>query len=474
MTDKKRHLFVTTALPYANGPFHIGHIMEYIQADIWVRHERMCGNTVHFVGADDAHGAPIMIAAQKKGVTPQQFVAEIAAGRKEYLDNFFIKFDHWHCTDSPENTELSQDIYRRLKAAGLIYTKDIEQFYDTEKGMFLADRYIKGTCPKCGAKDQYGDSCEVCGSVYSPTDLVDPKSALSGTTPVIKSSTHYFFKLSDPRAVEFLREWTTGNGADGKPRVQAEVLAKDEEWLGTESGLADWDISRDAPYFGIEIPDAPGKYFYVWLDAPVGYLASFKAYCKKAGLDFTQELENPATEQIHFIGKDIIYFHTLFWPAMLHFAGKPYRVPDHINVHGFVTVDGRKMSKSYGNSIMLGATAQETAKLIKKSPTDSERRITFDPIARPQVSALLTTAGLVTGRDPKEIAEEIGDSGAGALKAYVIESVNSFLEPHRARREELAKDMDYVRDVLAEGNKKANAIANETLEQVRDAMGMRY
>lgn len=312
MTDKKRHLFVTTALPYANGPFHIGHIMEYIQADIWVRHERMCGNTVHFVGADDAHGAPIMIAAQKKGVTPQQFVAEIAAGRKEYLDNFFIKFDHWHCTDSPENTELSQDIYRRLKAAGLIYTKDIEQFYDTEKGMFLADRYIKGTCPKCGAKDQYGDSCEVCGSVYSPTDLVDPKSALSGTTPVIKSSTHYFFKLSDPRAVEFLREWTTGNGADGKPRVQAEVLAKDEEWLGTESGLADWDISRDAPYFGIEIPDAPGKYFYVWLDAPVGYLASFKAYCKKAGLDFTQELENPATEQIHFIGKDIIYFHTLF------------------------------------------------------------------------------------------------------------------------------------------------------------------
>ena len=201
MTDKKRHLFVTTALPYANGPFHIGHIMEYIQADIWVRHERMCGNTVHFVGADDAHGAPIMIAAQKKGVTPQQFVAEIAAGRKEYLDNFFIKFDHWHCTDSPENTELSQDIYRRLKAAGLIYTKDIEQFYDTEKGMFLADRYIKGTCPKCGAKDQYGDSCEVCGSVYSPTDLVDPKSALSGTTPVIKSSTHYFFKLSDPRAV---------------------------------------------------------------------------------------------------------------------------------------------------------------------------------------------------------------------------------------------------------------------------------
>lgn len=351
MTDKKRNLFVTTALPYANGPFHIGHIMEYIQADIWVRHERMCGNNVHWVGADDTHGAPIMIAAQKKGITPQQFVAEIAAGRKEYLDDFYIKFDFWHSTDSPENHELSQDIYRRLKAAGLIYTKDIEQFYDTEKNMFLADRFIKGTCPKCGAEDQYGDSCEVCGSVYAPTDLKNPKSALSGTTPIIKKSTHYFFKLSDPRAIEFLREWTRGNGADGKPRVQPEVLAKDEEWLGADGGMADWDISRDAPYFGIEIPDAPGKYFYVWLDAPVGYLASFKAFCAKAGLDFEKELSDPSTEQIHFIGKDIIYFHTLFWPAMLKFAGKPYRVPDHVNVHGFVTVDGRKMSKSRGTGI---------------------------------------------------------------------------------------------------------------------------
>jgi methionyl-tRNA synthetase len=205
MSSQKRNIFVTTALPYANGAFHIGHIMEYIQADIWVRHERMCGNTVHFVGADDAHGAPIMIAAQKKGITPQQFVAEIAAGRKQYLDGFHIKFDHWHCTDSPENTALSQDIYRKLKAAGLIYTKDIEQFYDTEKGMFLADRFIKGTCPKCGAADQYGDNCEVCGSVYLPTEVINPKSTLSGTTPVMKKSTHYFFKLSDPRAIEFLR-----------------------------------------------------------------------------------------------------------------------------------------------------------------------------------------------------------------------------------------------------------------------------
>ena len=351
MTQKQRTIFVTTALPYANGPFHIGHIMEYIQADIWVRHERMCGNKVYFVAADDAHGAPIMIAAQKKGVTPQQFVAEIAAGRKQYLDGFHIQFDHWHCTDSQENTELSQDIYKRLKAAGFIYTKDIEQFFDTQKGMFLADRFIKGTCPKCGAPDQYGDSCEVCGSVYSPTELINPKSTLSGTTPVLKSSTHYFFKLSDPKAVEFLREWTRGVGADGKPRVQAEVLAKDEEWLGEKGNLADWDISRDAPYFGIEIPDAPGKYFYVWLDAPVGYLASFKAYCEKNGMDFVKTLSAPDTEQIHFIGKDIIYFHTLFWPAMLHFAGAPYRVPDHVNVHGFVTVNGQKMSKSRGTGI---------------------------------------------------------------------------------------------------------------------------
>ncbi|HBC70040.1 MAG: methionine--tRNA ligase [Duodenibacillus sp.] len=351
MSSQKRNLFVTTALPYANGAFHIGHIMEYIQADIWVRHERMCGNTVHFVGADDAHGAPIMIAAQKKGITPQQFVAQIAAGRKQYLDGFHIKFDHWHCTDSPENTFLSQDIYRKLKAAGLIYTKDIEQFYDTEKGMFLADRFIKGTCPKCGAADQYGDNCEVCGSVYLPTEVVNPKSTLSGTTPVMKKSTHYFFKLSDPRAIEFLREWTRANGADGKPHVQAEVLAKDEEWLGVDGNLADWDISRDAPYFGIPIPDAPGKYFYVWLDAPVGYLASFKAFCEKNGLSFEEELSRPDTEQIHFIGKDIIYFHTLFWPAMLHFSGAPYRVPDHINVHGFVTVNGAKMSKSRGTGI---------------------------------------------------------------------------------------------------------------------------
>ncbi len=348
---KQRKLFVTTALPYANGAFHMGHIMEYIQADIWVRHERMCGHIVHFVGADDVHGAPIMIAAQKRGLTPQAFVAEIAAGRKQYLDGFHISHDYWGSTDSPENHELSQEIYRRLKNAGLVYTKDVEQFYDTVKGMFLADRFIKGTCPRCGAPDQYGDNCEKCSAVYSPTEVINPYSTLSGSRPELRTSTHYFFKLSDPECVKFLREWTTGNGKDGLPRVQEEVLAKDSEWLGTDGHLTDWDISRDAPYFGIAIPDAPGKYFYVWLDAPVGYLAALKAYSEKKGFDFNEFLSDPETEQVHFIGKDIIYFHTLFWPAMLHFSGKPFRTPDHINAHGFMTVDGQKMSKSRGTGI---------------------------------------------------------------------------------------------------------------------------
>ena len=352
MTAPARTLFVTTALPYANGPFHIGHIMEYIQADIWVRFQRMRGHTVHFVGADDAHGAPIMIAAEKEGLSPQDFVARIAAGRKAYLDGFHISFDHWHSTDSPENTELSQSIYRGLKANGLIDVRRIEQFFDPVKGMFLPDRYIKGECPACGAKDQYGDSCEACGSVYSPTELKNPYSALSGAQPELRSSDHYFFRLSDPRCQAFLREWTAGTDRHGEPRLQPEVLAKAQEWLGdaAEGGsLADWDISRDAPYFGIEIPDAPGKYFYVWLDAPIGYLASLKAHCAKHGIDFQALLADPATEQVHFIGKDIIYFHVLFWPATLKFGG--HKTPDRVNVHGFITVSGEKMSKSRGTGI---------------------------------------------------------------------------------------------------------------------------
>ncbi len=339
-----RQLFVTTALPYANGPLHLGHIMEYIQADIWVRNQRMMGNSVHFVCADDVHGAPVMIAAEKAGLTPQEFVAQIAAQRKQYLDGFHIAFDNWHSTDGIENHQLSQDIYRKLKAAGFITSKVIEQFYDPVKNMFLADRYIKGECPKCHAKDQYGDSCEVCSAVYAPTELIKPYSVLTGAAPVMKSSEHFFFQLSNPQCVEFLRAWAI----DGH-RLQSEVANKAREWLDGENGLGDWDISRDAPYFGIEIPDQPGKYFYVWLDAPVGYLASLKNYFSKTGQDFDAFMADPATEQIHFIGKDITYFHTLFWPAMLKFSG--YKTPDRVYVHGFVTVSGEKMSKSRGTGI---------------------------------------------------------------------------------------------------------------------------
>ena len=350
-----RQLFVTTALPYANGNFHIGHIMEYIQADIWVRFQRMQGNEVNFVGADDTHGAPIMIAAEKAGKTPQQFVADIAAGRKQYLDGFHISFDNWHSTDAPENHELARQIYRDLRDhadGSLIETKTIEQFFDPEKNMFLPDRYIKGECPKCHTKDQYGDNCENCGAVYAPTDLINPFSTLSGARPELKNSEHFFFKLSDPRCVEFLEKWTQ----DGK--LQPEVANKVKEWFSvrtnpdgsTSEGLGDWDISRDAPYFGIKIPDAPGKYFYVWLDAPVGYLASLKNLLDKRGQSYDDYMANADLEQYHFIGKDIVTFHTLFWPAMLHFSGR--KAPTNVFVHGFLTVNnGEKMSKSRGTGL---------------------------------------------------------------------------------------------------------------------------
>jgi len=350
-----RRIFVTTALPYANGPFHIGHIMEYIQADIWVRFQRMQGHQVHFVCADDAHGAPIMLKAEAEGLTPRQLVERIAAGRARYLTGFHLSFDHWHSTDSPENTRLSQDVYARLKDAGLIYKKDIEQFFDPVKGMFLPDRYIKGECPNCHSRDQFGDACEVCGTVYAPTDLLDPYSALSGAKPVLKSSEHFFFRLSDPKCVAFLESWLAEPG-----RLQPQVANKAREWLSGrgDRALGDWDISRDAPYFGIPIPDAPGKYFYVWLDAPIGYLAALQSYFTSGKArahgeprGFEEFLAAPDTEQIHFIGKDIIYFHTLFWPAMLKFAGPPYKVPNHVFVHGFITVSGEKMSKSRGTGI---------------------------------------------------------------------------------------------------------------------------
>jgi methionyl-tRNA synthetase len=336
-----RKLFVTTALPYANAPFHIGHIMEYVQADIWVRFQRLQGHKVNFVCADDTHGAPIMLRAESEGITPEELVAKVGETHKRDYQRFGISFDNFHTTHSDENRELAGDIFAALRKAGFIETKTIEQFFDPVKGMFLPDRYIKGECPKCGTKDQYGDSCENCGAVYAPTDLKNPYSALTGAKPVLKKSDHFFFKLSDPRCVEFLRGWTQ----DG--RLQPEVSNKVREWL--EGGLNDWDITRDAPYFGIEIPGVPGKYFYVWLDAPIGYLASLKNYLAKKGQDFDKYLADPKVEQIHFIGKDIIYFHTLFWPAMLRFSER--KVPDNVFVHGFLQLSGEKMSKSRGVSV---------------------------------------------------------------------------------------------------------------------------
>src|SRR3954468_3885421 len=377
-----RTLFVTTALPYANGPFHIGHIMEYIQADIWVRFQRMQGHAVHFVGAEDAHGAPIMLAAERAGKTPEVFIAEIARGRKPYLDGFHIAFDNWHSTHSPENTALSQDIFRRLKSAGFIYQKPVEQFFDPVKGMFLADRYIKGECPNCGAKDQYGDACENCSSVYPATALKNPYSILSGAKPLLKSSEHHFFKLSAQKCKDFLKEWLETPG-----RLQSQVVNKAKEWLEGkgDKALSDWDISRDPPYFGIRVPDLEEeKYLYVWLDAPIGYLASFKNYCEKKGLEFEKFLQDRHTEQIHFIGKDIIYFHTLFWPAMLHFAGQPYKVPNHVYVHGFIGVGGRKMGKRSGTAVSplryleLGMNAEWLRYYLAAKLNSSVEDIDFD------------------------------------------------------------------------------------------------
>ena len=342
-----RQILVTSALPYANGQIHIGHLVEYIQTDIWVRFQRMRGHEVHYVGADDTHGTPIMLRAEKEGITPKELIANVWKEHKRDFDDFLVSFDNYYSTDSAENKMLSEEIYIKLREAGFIEKRAIEQAYDPVKEMFLPDRFIKGECPKCGAKDQYGDSCEKCGATYSPTDLKNPISVVSGATPIRKVSDHYFFKLSDPRCENFLRDWT-----QVKTPLQAEARNKMKEWVGQpgESQLGDWDISRDAPYFGFEIPDAPGKYFYVWLDAPIGYYASFLNLCQQKGLDFNEWTKpDTTTEQYHFIGKDILYFHTLFWPATLHFSG--YRTPTNVFAHGFLTVDGEKMSKSRGTFI---------------------------------------------------------------------------------------------------------------------------
>jgi methionyl-tRNA synthetase len=435
----QRKLFVTTALPYANGNFHIGHIMEYIQADIWVRYQRMNGHAVNFVCADDTHGAAIMIAAEKKGITPQAFVGEIAAGRKPYLDGFHISFDNWHNTDAPENHALAKEIYLDLKKVGLIKSQSVEQFYDPVKNMFLADRFIKGECPKCGTKDQYGDNCENCSAVYAPTDLKNPYSTFSGAKPVLKSSEHLFFALSDPRCVEFLEQWTQGTGEDGKPRLQPEVAKKVKEWFSvrtnpdgsTSEGLGDWDISRDAPYFGIEIPDAPGKYFYVWLDAPIGYLASLKNLLEKRGESYAAYMADPQLEQYHFIGKDIITFHTLFWPAMLKFSGR--KTPTNVFVHGFLTVNnGEKMSKSRGTGLdplkylslgmnpewlryYLAAKLNERNEDIDFNAEDFQLRVNSDLVGK-FINIASRSAGFIAKRFGGALCEVSG-TGAALLTA---------------------------------------------------------
>jgi len=463
-----RKLFVTTALPYANAPFHIGHMMEYIQADIWVRFQRMNGAEVHFVGADDAHGAPIMIAAEKQGKTPQAFVAEVAAGRAKYLDGFHIAFDNWSSTDSPENHALSKEIYLALRKNELIDVKTIEQFFDPVKSMFLPDRFIKGECPRCGTKDQYGDACENCGAVYNPTELKNPYSALSGAVPVLRSSEHYFFRLSDPRCLDFLQKWTTDIG-----RLQPEVLNKIKEWFNKDEetgagGLGDWDISRDAPYFGIEIPDAPGKYFYVWLDAPIGYLASLKNYFSKAGIDYDKFFADPDVQQVHFIGKDITYFHTLFWPAMLHFSGR--KTPDHVFVHGFITLGGDKMSKSRGTGISplkyldlglhpewlryyIAAKLNSHVEDIEFNPEDFVARVNSDLVGK-YINIASRAAGFLARRFDGTLSGDLGVEGSALLET---------LRAQKAAIVELYEEREFgkaLRDIMALADK-----VNEYVDQ---------
>jgi methionyl-tRNA synthetase len=435
-----RKLFVTTALPYANGPFHIGHIMEYVQADIWVRFMRLQGHKVTFVSADDAHGAPIMLKAEGEGITPEELVARVGESHRRDLPRFHIAFDHFHTTHSEENRELAGSIFAALKANDFIDSKTIEQFFDPVKGMFLPDRYIKGECPKCATKDQYGDSCENCGAVYAPTELKNPYSSLTGAKPVLKKSEHFFFKLSDPRCVAFLKDWTQ----DG--RLQTEVANKVREWL--DGGLNDWDITRDAPYFGIEIPGAKGKYFYVWLDAPIGYLASLKGFLEKKGQDFDKFLADPKLEQVHFIGKDIIYFHTLFWPAMMKFAGAPYKVPDRVFVHGFLTALGEKMSKSRGTGISpdyyldlglnsewlryyIAAKLNERVEDIDFNPDDFVARVNSDLIGKFVNIAARAARFVAAGGNALHPGQKFAARHNGAAPAEVAELVGA----HYDRRE---------------------------------------
>ncbi|PWW15058.1 MULTISPECIES: methionine--tRNA ligase [Pseudidiomarina] len=432
MPTATRKILVTNALPYANGPIHIGHMLGYIQADIWVRFQKLRGHECHYVCADDAHGTPIMLKAQQLGIAPEQMIADMNQAHQADFADFHVAFDHYHSTHSDENRELAELIYTRLRDAGHIKTKTIEQLYDPQQEMFLPDRFVKGTCPKCGAEDQYGDNCDVCGATYAPTELKNPKSAVSGATPELRQSEHYFFDL--PAFEQMLKEWTRSGS------LQDEMANKLNEWF--ESGLQMWDISRDAPYFGFEIPDAPGKYFYVWLDAPIGYMGSFKHYCQttgKAHFDDYWQLDSQA-ELYHFIGKDIIYFHSLFWPAML--KGASFRQPTNVWAHGFITVNGTKMSKSKGTFVMARTYLDHldpdylryyfAAKLTNRiddldlNLTDFAQRVNADLVGK-VVNIASRCAGFISKKFDGKLAASISDTSlldefqaaaAGIAQAY--------------------------------------------------------
>lgn len=446
MTQVAKKIMVTCALPYANGPIHLGHMLEHIQADIWVRYQRMRGNQVYFICADDAHGTPIMLKAQQLGITPEQMIAEMSQEHQADFAGFDISYDNYHSTHSAENRELSELIYTRLKENGFIKNRRISQLYDPEKGMFLPDRFVKGTCPKCKSADQYGDNCEVCGATYSPTELISPKSVVSGATPVMRDSEHFFFDL--PEFSAMLQAWTR-SGA-----LQEQVANKMQEWF--ESGLQQWDISRDAPYFGFEIPGAPGKYFYVWLDAPIGYMGSFKNLCDKRGdIDFDAFWQKDSTADLyHFIGKDIVYFHSLFWPAML--EGSHFRKPTNLFVHGYVTVNGAKMSKSRGTFIKASTWLQHldadslryyyAAKLssriddIDLNLEDFVQRVNAD-IVNKVVNLASRNAGFINKRFDGQLSSDLADP---ALYKTFTDASDSIAEAWQSREFSRA-----IREIMA-------------------------
>jgi methionyl-tRNA synthetase len=429
-----RKILVTSALPYANGSIHLGHLVEYIQTDIWVRFQKMQGHIVHYVCADDTHGTPIMLRAEKEGITPEALIEGVHKEHTADFNEFLVEFDNYYSTNAPENKELSESIYKKLKANCKIATKIIEQFYDPVKNMFLPDRFIKGECPKCHAKDQYGDSCEVCGATYNPTELINAYSAVSGAAPIRKETEHYFFKLSE--CEQFLKDWTRSG------TLQGEAANKMGEWF--ENGLNDWDISRDAPYFGFEIPDAPGKYFYVWLDAPIGYMASFKNLCQAKGLDFDEYWSKDSkTELYHFIGKDILYFHALFWPATLEFSG--HRKPTQIFAHGFLTVNGEKMSKSRGTFITArsyldhiknpeylryyyAAKINSTMEDIDLSLDDFVARVNSDLVGK-YINIASRTAGFINKRFDGKLLPTANNKAVAEIKL----SAQTIAESYEAR-----------------------------------------